>query len=77
MYCIVFLCYITALSCVDDDIRLVDGFSSEEGTLEVCENGGWNAVCGDGFGSQDAYVACRQLGLGASSELNISTVKIL
>ena len=60
----------TALSCSDGDLRLVNGFTENEGTLEVCKSGAWNTVCQDGFKGQEAYVACRQMGLNASSEYN-------
>ncbi|XP_064388366.1 soluble scavenger receptor cysteine-rich domain-containing protein SSC5D-like isoform X4 [Halichondria panicea] len=47
------------------DLRLVDssrrtGVSS--GRLEVYYRGQWGTVCNDRFGSNDATVACRQLG---------------
>ena len=49
-------------ACVDGDIRLVNGTSSNEGRLEICFFNHWGTVCDDQFTSQDASVACRQLG---------------
>ena len=48
--------------CTHGDIRLRDGLTSY-GRVEVCNNGVWGTVCSDSWGTQDAQVACRQLGL--------------
>lgn len=42
------------------------GPSTTEGRLEVCYKGVWGSVCGTGFDVTDAYVACKELGLGIS-----------
>lgn len=40
----------------------MDGPSPGQGRLEVLINGQWGTVCSDGFGEQDAKVACRSMG---------------
>lgn len=51
---------------ISGDLRLVSntGFSegSNSGRLEIFNDGEWGTVCDDSFGSNDARVACRQLG---------------
>ncbi|XP_025103108.1 deleted in malignant brain tumors 1 protein-like [Pomacea canaliculata] len=46
--------------------RLADG-DGNGGRLELFHNGEWNSVCGDGFGIQEARVACRMLGFNSST----------
>lgn len=47
-------------------IRLVDAsgqFGGYQGRLEVNINNTWGTVCDDAFGSSEATVVCKQLGL--------------
>ena len=52
-------------SCNDGDLQLVGGITINQGRLEVCMNGAWGSVCDsdDIFTTDEAIVACRQLGL--------------
>ena len=51
--------------CNDGDLRLVGGSTSNQGRLEVCMNHAWGSVCdSEGvFTTDEAKVACRQLGI--------------
>ena len=49
------------LACTSGDLR-INGTLSLAGRLEVCFNNTWGTVCADGFGPQEAVVACRQMG---------------
>jgi deleted-in-malignant-brain-tumors protein 1 len=55
--------------CASGAIRLLDGANSTEGRVEVCRDGAWGTICDDdvSWGSEEARVVCKQLGLPYSA----------
>ena len=53
------------LDCIDGSVRLVDGdnYNATAGRVEYCVGGLWGTVCNYEWGTADATVVCRQLGL--------------
>ncbi len=62
-------CFPTAAVCIQGDIRLVGGVDFRQGRVEVCNSNAWGTVCDDFFGSDEATVACRQLGLNGDGKI--------
>ena len=55
--------------CTEGSVQLAGGTVGKNGRIEVCLNGVWGMVCSDGWGTTDAFIACKQLGMGEGSEL--------
>jgi hypothetical protein len=53
---------IFSAQCTQGAIRLQGG-TATQGRVEICNNNVWGTVCDDFWGTPDAQVACRQLGL--------------
>ena len=47
----------------------MSGASEREGTVQICVNDVWGTVCDSSWGSPEAKVVCKQLGLIYFSEL--------
>ena len=54
---------IAGQTCTTGDLRLLGGSTQYEGRVEICNNNVWGTVCDDSWGTNDATVVCRQLGL--------------
>lgn len=66
MYRLLFCNDSTNAGCSEGEIRLVEGRTELEGTVEFCRNNQWGAVCIYSFDSNDARVVCRQLGFSVA-----------
>ena len=54
--------------CVEGEIRLVGGSTIREGRVEVCMDGRWGTVCGEGWGDIQAGLICSTMGFPAQSK---------
>ena len=52
-------------NCTDGELRLRGGATSREGRVEMCYERQWGTVCDSSWGTNDAKVACRQLGFSS------------
>ena len=55
---------INATTCLEGDVRLVNGQNQLEGRVEICQNKVWGTVCADNWSDKQASVVCRQLRYG-------------
>ena len=40
--------------------------------MQVCVDGRWRELCNSDWGNQEAFVVCRQLGLPATGECDMT-----
>ncbi len=52
---------------MEGEIRLVAGSTNREGRIELCSNGRWGTVCGDGWTEREAALVCSKLGYSSAS----------
>ena len=64
------MCFVTYIQteqeCNGTDVRLVDGETEFDGSVEICQNGLWVPVCDDMWNYRKAQIVCEQLGYSGS-----------
>ena len=63
---------ITVSACTQGAIRLQGG-TTTQGRVEICNANEWGTVCDDFWGTPDAQVACRQLGFAPNSAVALTS----
>ena len=58
-----------AIECKEGEIRLVNGKTENEGTIEICFDDLWGLISDSEWDNSDAEVVCRQLGYSTISML--------
>ncbi len=59
---VIIISVIYSIDCREGGLRMVDGSRYNEGRVEVCSNGRWGTVCGDGWTEREAALVCSRLG---------------
>ncbi|PIK42104.1 putative deleted in malignant brain tumors 1 protein-like [Apostichopus japonicus] len=57
---------------VSGDVRLINGYTPGEGTVQIYYNNEWGTICDDNFDLQDGHVICRQLGYSGALQYQSS-----
>ena len=69
MLSVVNLHFYRTISCCHGDVRLVNGYTPNEGRVEVCLSNQWNTICNRSWDAIDAGVVCVQLGFMRQSKI--------
>ena len=64
----------TTVNCTNGDLRLSGSTTSRQGRVEMCYERQWGTVCDDSWGTNDAKVACRQLGFSSYGKFSVSVL---
>ena len=58
--------FIISVYCNNGNLRLAGSTVPSQGRVELCWNETWGTICDELWSTNDANVACRQLGYAAS-----------
>ena len=66
-----------SLSCTEGEVRLVDGGTQTEGRVELCQSQVWFTLSADGWGTEEAEVVCRQLGMSGQGLCTCEAMQVI
>ena len=66
LLCYSHYCY-PFIGCTEGEVRLVNGNTENEGTIEICRHDLWGLISDSDWENSDAEVVCRQLGYSITS----------
>ena len=68
--------YLYLASCLDGQIKLLEGYTETRGHVEICSNQRWEPISGNYWGKDEARVACNALGYSYGTNYNLSVMAI-
>ena len=68
------LCILLALQCEEGDLRLIGSSAVNQGTVEICINETWGAICYSNWGLSEANVACQHLGFSENGKRGLKPI---
>lgn len=68
-------------ACTNNALRMIRSQTgtpfNNRGRIEICSGGQWGTICDDGWGTNDAKVACAQLGFSKNSTKTLQLLLLL
>ena len=76
-HCNRLLLLLLLLDCEYGTLRLIDGSTVSEGTLQICNYNSWGLISSTGWNDADTVVACTELGYDSESRYILIIIIII